>query len=902
LRSISEFNYFDIRSNNKEGFMATKKLGKSDVLGEKTVYRTVGLSGTVSGGAEGVADVKDGKILRIRPLHYDEKYRREDLNPWKFEKNNKTLEPNWKSLPPPFSLAYKKRVYSPNRIKYPLKRVDWDPNGERHPENRGKSKYQRISWDEATNIIASELKRVRAKYGPFSILTQGDGHGENKLVQGCHGMPGLLLRKLGGGWTQQIRNADSWEGWYYGAMHVWGTGLCGHLLPADNIVKDITENSELLLVWGGDPETTPWGFRGQMASRISYFWSDIGIKQVYICPELNYGAAVHADKWIPVLPNTDVALQLAITYLWITEGTFDKEYVKTHTVGFDKFADYVMGKEDGVPKTPAWASPKCGVSEWTIKAVAREFASKATSIVHYFGGGYIRGAFSHEPARMEGVLLAMQGLGKPGVHQCIISYLGMPRAVTPPGNVFTWVNMGSEKAFENRILMSHCHGARVSQKQFFPKTLFKEAVLNPPVTFWGTSENFAEVENQFTKYTYPNPKEEGGNSGIHMIWCDNPCLTTCWNEGMKTVEAYRSPKIECVVMQHAWFENDCFYSDLLLPVSTHYELDDISSNFAMGVQFQSVLLCDKAIEPIAESKSDLQIVYEVAKKMGLYEAVSEGKSIEDWRKYTYNGFGMMPVMTWEDFKDKQYYLFPPAKDWQKDPPGLRRFYENPEKYPLKTPSGKLEIYSERLAKNFPDDKERQPIPKWIESSKTHDERISSKRAKKYPLLMMSNHGRWRVHAQCDDISWTREAPTCKVVGPDGYKYEPCWINTQLAATKGIKSGDIVKAYNERGTVLGGAYVTERIMPGVVYMDHGARVDWIDPGKLDRGGAINLIAPEGIVSEHCPGMATSGYLVQVEKVTTAEMEEWKRKYPEAFSREYDPASGLRFDAWIVGGNK
>jgi trimethylamine-N-oxide reductase (cytochrome c) len=171
-------------------------------------------------------DVKDGKIVRIRPLHYDWKYDRKNLNPWKFQRNGKTLEPNWKSLPGPYSLAYKKRVYSPNRIMYPLKRVDWDPNGERNPQNRGKSQYQRISWDEASTIIASEINRIRAKYGPWAILTQGDGHGECKLVQGPHGQPGLLLRKLGGGWTQQIRNADSWEGWFYGAMHVWGTGLC----------------------------------------------------------------------------------------------------------------------------------------------------------------------------------------------------------------------------------------------------------------------------------------------------------------------------------------------------------------------------------------------------------------------------------------------------------------------------------------------------------------------------------------------------------------------------------------------------------------------------------------------------------------------------------------------------
>ncbi len=599
----------------------------------------------------------------------------------------------------------------------------------------------------------------------------------------------------------------------------------------------------------------------------------------------------------PILPNTDVAMQLAITYVWITEGKYDKNYVATHTVGFDRFADYIMGKEEGVPKTPEWASPKCGVPVWTIKALAREFAAKATSIAHYFGGGYIRGPFSHEPARMEGVLLAMQGLGKPGVQQCIITYLGMPRSTIPPSNRYTWVGMASNLAFSDRLFQTHCHGARVSQKQFFPKTLFKEAILNPPITFWGTSENMVPVENQFIKYTFPIPKEEGGTE-IHMIWCDNPCLTTCWNEGMKTADAYRSPKIECFVVQHQWLENDCFYADLILPVSTTYELDDITSNFAHGVQFNNVLLANKAIEPIGESKSDYEIVLEVAKKMGIYEEVTEGKTVEDWRKYAYEGFGMPEVMDWEKFKEKQYYVFSPAHDWEKDPPGLRQFYENPEKYPLDTPSGKLEIYSDRLAKNFPDDKERGPIPKWVESSETHDERISSQRAKKYPLLMMSNHGRWRVHAQCDDISWTREAPTCKVKGPDGYMYEPLWIHPSTAEKRGIKTGDIVKAYNVRGAVLGGALVMERIMPGVVYMDHGARVDWINPGKLDRGGAINLIAPEGIVSKHCPGMATSGYLVEVEKVTASQMEDWKKQYPEAFGREYDPASGLRFNAWVI----
>jgi hypothetical protein len=154
-----------------------------------------------------------------------------------------------------------------------------------------------------------------------------------------------------------------------------------------------------------------------------------------------------------------------------------------------------------------------------------------------------------------------------------------------------------------------------------------------------------------------------------------------------------------------------------------------------------------------------------------------------------------------------------------------------------------------------------------------------------------------VHAQHDDINWTREIPTCKVKGTDGYLYEPLWINPADAAKRGIKEGNLVKIFNERGTVLGGARVTERIMPGVIYMDHGARCDWIIPGKLDRGGAINLISPGGTTSKNCAGMATSGYLVDCEKVTGAQMDEWREKYPEAFARKYDPASGLRQDAWV-----
>ena len=148
-----------------------------------------------------------------------------------------------------------------------------------------------------------------------------------------------------------------------------------------------------------------------------YWFTDLGIKQVYVCPDLNYGAAVHADKWIPILPNTDAAMYLAIAYIWITEGTYDKEYVATHVVGFDKFEDYVLGKEDGIPKTPNWASKKTGVPSRIIKALARAWAPSADDAPYTPTAATWPGPLlPHETMRLEVCLLGMQGLGKPGRH------------------------------------------------------------------------------------------------------------------------------------------------------------------------------------------------------------------------------------------------------------------------------------------------------------------------------------------------------------------------------------------------------------------------------------------------------------------------------------------------------
>ena len=789
----------------------------------------------------------------------------------------------------------------------------------------------RISWDEAAQIAADELVRIKETYGCEAVLCQSDMHGEGKRVAPSHGCPNRLLSMMGG-YTLQMRNMDSWEGWMWGAKYVWGCEPVGEMMPMTNLYPDIAAHADLLLFWGCDPETTPLGVVGQLPSRLCYWFTQIGMKSVYVCPELNFGAAVHADKWIPVLPNTDAALQLAIAYIWLTEGTYEKEYIATHAYGFERFADYVLGKEDGEPKTPEWATDKCGVPEWTIKALARDWAKKIASIIHGNGGSFIRGPYASEPARLEVMLLGMRAVGSPGVHQAKmlefslwnvnyqLPYQGeFSLAVPSIGDPLRPVDGDVPPEYDmGRFILREPQKKRTPElielfeqlpapKQFIPRTLIHKAILDGKAEWKGmqvfVTSQIAKANNyrlpttefQFKEMVYPRP----GMSRVHMIWSDTPCNTTCWNDGNLTTKAYRDESIETIVTQHPWMENDCCFADLVLPVATKHEMHDLCNDVSSGA-FCSIYIEKPSSDIVGESKSDFDVCAEVAKKLGpeYYKTYTGNFSEEERVRLFYKTSGAEEHMSWEEFYERRIFVVPCKKDAQELPPGLRPFYEDPKNNPLTTPTGLMEYTSTEIEKYLPDDPERPPIPKWVEKSETHDERLSGERAKKYPLLCMSNHGRWRMHAQCDDIIWNREVETMKVRAKDGYQYEPAWLHPITAEKRGIKHGDIVKVFNERGTVLCGAYVTERLMPDVCYVDHGSRCDFIIPGELDRGGAINLISPTGMIGKNSTGMATSGFLVEVAKVTDEEMKGWKRDYPDAFARKIDYAAGVCLDSWLV----
>jgi anaerobic selenocysteine-containing dehydrogenase len=836
--------------------------------GKKSFFVSHPASGLARSNFPLITEVEDGKIMRSLPYYVPDDVRLYEIP----TTSRGTFTRRRKEVQMPLAMAHKKRVHSDTRVRYPLLREGWSPDNPNAGE-RGKGKFKRISWDEATDIIVQQLHRIKEKYGNMEpVFVQADGHGQSGYMQSLHFWGHYLFdmieKKKGWGyWTQQVRNPDSWEGYYWGAKHVWGFDHSLGEPFQDAVWDDVLEHTEMVIFSGNDPEATGLGMSGSIALEMPKWLKRAGIKIIAISPDLNYAAAVHADKWIPLKPNTDPALYFGIAHTWITEDKYDKDYIRTHTTGFDEFRKHVLGEDDGVPKSAAWAEKITGVPAHTIRALAREWHRNKTSLSVYFGGAKVRGTLSHLSTRMEAYVLSMQGIGKPGrqfLRTGAPSFYKKDLAQVPRYPEIDFKGLALNPMIEYAI------GKAPVTPVFVPRTLAAEAIQDGKVEWKSTTSALAKTEDQFKSYRYP-PTDD--HPGIRMVWNENGSQPGSWGHGLNWLAALQNPKIEFVVGIHPWLENDLPYSDLILPAQTNYEHEDLI--VAQRSEILGMFYQEQAIEPVGESLSDYQIHQLIGHKLGLHE---EFPSVDEWLKKAYDGTiaESKTGLDWEAFKQKKSIVYdcPTWDEWcaiKKEHGygphngGMHWYWKKGGG--LDTTSGKIEFVSELIKKHEPDNKERPPLAKWVE----HAESIGTAKSKDYPLIVMSNHSKFRFHVQGDDVSWIRELS--KVRGPDGYMYEPCWINPDDAAARGIVSGDIVKVYNNRGVVLTGAWVTERIIAGAVSIDHGAKMDLasLKNVQADRGGCINLIAPSPKekypkdAEINVPEMNVSGFLVQIEKV-------------------------------------
>jgi trimethylamine-N-oxide reductase (cytochrome c) len=422
-----------------------------------------------------------------------------------------------------------------------------------------------------------------------------------------------------------------------------------------------------------------------------------------------------------------------------------------------------------------------------------------------------------------------------------------------------------------------------------PRVLVPECIMNPPQEWRGKGFCGASTETQFKKYKSP----EDGFSEIKMFWRYGGSYIGTMNNTNRWVKMYQSPRLEFVVNQSVWMEGEAKYADLILPACTNYERWDIGEwanpagygvHKSSGCNHRIIVLQKKCIEPLGESKPDYDIFAMVARRLGFYDKYTEGGLTErDWIKRMFAASDLPTHISWEDFEKKGYFIVPVPQDY-KPTPAMRWFAEGrkkdtPDPGPnggaiqglpdregnMGTQTGKIEFESLSLKRFDPNDRERPPVPKYIPSWEGHHTR---KLFSRYPLHLITPHPQYSFHTMHDSKeTWINEIPEHRIKAKDGYYYWVMRINPRDAKPRGIKEGDLIRGYNDRGAVLFSARITERIRPGTVHSYESCAIyePIGEPGKSpDKAGCVNILTPHRFISKNACGMAPNSCLIEIEK--------------------------------------
>lgn len=670
--------------------------------------------------------------------------------------------------------AQRNRVYHPDRLKYPMKRVG----------KRGEGKFERVSWDEALDTIASELQRIKETYGNEAIFVMyGTGvYGQISQAWITPNFGGALPRFLNmfGGFLNYY---NTYSSACYTTAAPYTYGVATGNSPDDMV------NSKLIVLFADNPAET------RMGGANGYYYlqkaKEAGARIIVVDPRYSDTAMALADEWIPIRPTTDNALIDALAYVILQEGLHDQEFLDKYCLGFDEehmppgippgnsYKRYILGLgEDKTPKTPEWASRITGVPVDTIVRLARQIATMKPCCLLQ-GYGWQRHAYGEQPVRALPVLACMTG------------NVGIPGGGPGLRNGGHSITMGWMPAGENPV------------KAAISCFMWPEAILR------GHEMTAADGVRGVEKLS----------TDIKMIWCyASNTLINQHSDINRTAEILADEtKCEFILVHDVFMTPSARFADILLPDVTHFEREDIVT-FSSGIGY--AIYHQKAIEPMYECRSVYEVCSALAERLGFGDRYTEGKTEQDWlRECVEVARQAHPDFpTFEEFRRKGIYKLKPERPFI----AFEAQIKDPENNPFNTPSGKIEIFSPRLWEmNNP---EIPAIPKYIPAWEGPEDPLREK----YPLQLIGHHYKRRVHSTFDNVPWMEEAAR-----------QELWMNPQDAAKRGIKDGDLVRVFNDRGEVILPVKVTPRIMPGVVSMPQGA---WWTPDAqgVDRRGCINVL--------------------------------------------------------------
>jgi len=717
--------------------------------------------------------------------------------------------------------SIRQRIYNPDRLTTPMRRKAGTP--------RGGGQWEEISWDEAYQTIADTLTDLIAKYGNESIyINYGTG---------------VIGATIATSWPPRATAVARLMNCIGGSLDQYNDYSCGQIECAVDFhygfwqgsnSNDDLVNSKLVVMFGNNPHETRMSGGGetfvtQQVKRRS------GHRVIIIDPRYSETAMNLADEWVPIRPGTDAALVAGFAHVMITEDLLDRQFLDTYCSGFDEahmpagfpahssYESYVMGLgPDGVEKTPEWAARITGLPAPTIRRLAREIAQTKPCSVNQ-GWGIQRHSNGENQSRAPMLLAAMIGqIGIPGG--------GNGERESSPG-----LGMAAFPVLTNPV------------RPVLPFYRWTEAIVNGKGM--GVTDGIRDSQDLNSNANVEH--DVTLDSNIKFVWLyGSNALVNQHGDINRTLEILSDESLcEMIVCIDNHMTVSARYSDILLPDATTAEQIDLSVEGSSG-NLGYAIFTDKAVEPLGNCVPVYEQMAGIAEKLGVKEMFTEGRTQEDWVRWLVDESRkkIPDLPSFEEFREQGIFKKELAPYIS-----MKAFRDDPVANPLTTPSGKIEIFStnlHRIAQTWPMEEGNvvTPLPEYVQSREMPGDPLQEQ----YPLQCIGHHYRQRTHSSYGNSEWLKEAHPQHV-----------WVNSLDARARGIRNGDEIEVWNDRGALRLPAYVTPRIAPGVISVPQGA---WYDPsgaGGVDVGGSINVLTSH-FPTAYAKGNGQHSNLVEIEK--------------------------------------
>ena len=595
----------------------------------------------------------------------------------------------------------------PARIDQPHIRQGWLEHGP-GAAARGSDVFVPVSWTMALDLLAGELRRVYGSYGPDGVF--GGSYGWASAGRFHHAQSQLhrFLNCLGG----YVRSVNNYSFGTSSVLLPHVVGDMGLVMGGATAWPVIAEHTDLLVAFGGlSPKNSAVASGGigrhtmapALASAVARGCRIISVSPLRSDTDASLGA-----EWIAPVPGTDAALMLALCHVLDSDGLADRRFLDRYTVGYPRFAAYLRGDADGVPKTPAWAAALTGIAAERIRALARQMAAGRTLVT--VSWSLQRAEHGEQPVWLGLVLAAMLGqIGLPGG--------GFGHGYGSAGDV------GLPRRLSAPRLPQGANGT----DSYIPVARIADMLLHPGAGY--------DYDGQ--RRRYPDVKL--------VYWCGgNPFHHHQHLARLR--EAFARP--QTVVVHDPFWTATARHADIVLPSTMSVERDDIG----VGSSDSTLFAMPQLTEPHAQARDDYAIFGALADRLQVGEAFTEGRTVGQWLRHLYGqwrsdlkaaGHEMPPF---EEFWASESLQIPVPDPRQVL---LSAFRRDPGRFPLSTPSGKIEIFSATIdGFGYPDCPGH---PVWLEPAEW-----LGGHPRRYPLQLVANQPRRRLHSQLDVGAYSQE--------------------------------------------------------------------------------------------------------------------------------------------------